>query len=516
MIVRAKTPKGLSWAGRLVVMGAAALLLPLAPSWAQKDDPKPPPAGLDRLIAVNNSKASADLTLSWDQDQRGPQTKGAELLDALIDHLERQIQAGLNGEDLHSEAQLEDRVKEEFLKDPEVLVLIRELSDTKEQLDRAKAMALLPADPARLATVKKHKRLTEQYAELWFRKHDEIRARLSTDDEKDNGGKKEKSRDTAERIEKQVKDLIDKLGKELGPVGEEIRKALEQAVREVHQSLEKEGVSVEELRRSVEKAHEKLRGAVDQGGPVNEEMGKAMERSRKEMRESLERAREDLRGAMRERLEAVRERQRELAKKDQPESERRNEAQAGRERAEADRSERERLRADSEKSAAKDGEGQPNREDLDTARKEIRELEQQLRRATRRLEQLQRRESLRNTAPRRPGNPRGETAPPRDPTAPRGETAPTPRSPAAPATSARPTTPHGRQPQRPNGPAARGGGGQGAPQPDYEQRFRELDDKLNRLLKELEKMKDEKKPNETGEPSARVTRPAKPGVAAPF
>ncbi len=38
IIVRARTPKGLSWAGRLAVLGTAALLLPLAPSWAQKSE----------------------------------------------------------------------------------------------------------------------------------------------------------------------------------------------------------------------------------------------------------------------------------------------------------------------------------------------------------------------------------------------------------------------------------------------------------------------------------------------
>ena len=38
MIVRAQTPKGLSWAGRLAVLGTATLLLPLAPSWGQKSD----------------------------------------------------------------------------------------------------------------------------------------------------------------------------------------------------------------------------------------------------------------------------------------------------------------------------------------------------------------------------------------------------------------------------------------------------------------------------------------------
>ena len=44
MIVHAKTPKGLSLVGRFAVVGLAALLLPLAPSWAQKDKSGPPAA----------------------------------------------------------------------------------------------------------------------------------------------------------------------------------------------------------------------------------------------------------------------------------------------------------------------------------------------------------------------------------------------------------------------------------------------------------------------------------------
>ena len=38
MIVRARTPKGLSWSGRLAILGIAALVLPLAPGWAQDKD----------------------------------------------------------------------------------------------------------------------------------------------------------------------------------------------------------------------------------------------------------------------------------------------------------------------------------------------------------------------------------------------------------------------------------------------------------------------------------------------
>jgi len=42
MIVQARTPRALSWAARLGVLGLAALILPLAPAWAQKaDTPKP-------------------------------------------------------------------------------------------------------------------------------------------------------------------------------------------------------------------------------------------------------------------------------------------------------------------------------------------------------------------------------------------------------------------------------------------------------------------------------------------
>src|SRR5262249_3704541 len=63
MIVRAKTPKSLSWAGRIAVMGLAALLLPLAPSWAQKDTTEPTLADLDRRTHLADELVRADLNL---------------------------------------------------------------------------------------------------------------------------------------------------------------------------------------------------------------------------------------------------------------------------------------------------------------------------------------------------------------------------------------------------------------------------------------------------------------------
>ena len=59
MIVQARTPKALSWAGRLGVLGLAALILPLAPTWAQKPD-TPKPDG-DRDAATVGVKPDSDI-----------------------------------------------------------------------------------------------------------------------------------------------------------------------------------------------------------------------------------------------------------------------------------------------------------------------------------------------------------------------------------------------------------------------------------------------------------------------
>ncbi len=66
MIVKAKTPKGLSWVGRLAVAGLSALLLPLAPSWGQKDDgdarkAEAPPAPGSSVTEAQYARAAAEL-----------------------------------------------------------------------------------------------------------------------------------------------------------------------------------------------------------------------------------------------------------------------------------------------------------------------------------------------------------------------------------------------------------------------------------------------------------------------
>ena len=52
MIAQARTPRGLSWAARLGVLGLAALILPLAPTWAQKPDAPDPDRAPDPAAAA--------------------------------------------------------------------------------------------------------------------------------------------------------------------------------------------------------------------------------------------------------------------------------------------------------------------------------------------------------------------------------------------------------------------------------------------------------------------------------
>jgi len=389
MIIRAKTPKGLSWAGRLAVLGLAALLLPLAPSWAQN---------------TNQKTTAGDEVRTNPSDQKS--------LDAL---------ARLN----------------------------------------------------------------------------EVLARLTTDDDKDDDPKTEKDRDAAEGLESQLSDLIAKLSEEIGPAAEEVRKSLEKAVSEIHKSLEKEGWSGEELAKALDRSQQELRKAFESGGPVDKEVREAIERSRKDAREAMDRAREEIRGAARDRAEALREQAR--SKRDQQKAE-----------------------ADKDKGAAEDGEGQPDRQELESARREIRELEQQLRRATNRLEALQRRESRRSPAARRPpAAPRAPVAP-RAESAPRAEPAPAaevaapkpPVPPATPRTPGRPTPPGSRRTQPADAPDAavrRGPPGSAARrESDNARRLESLEEKMNQLLKELKDLKSEPKPKESKESSSRNTRPSRP------
>ena len=288
-----------------------------------------------------------------------------------------------------------------------------------------------PTIRARVAAQHQLDGLQQEYNDLLRSKNQELFARLKKRADQNDDDKEEKARDVAERFQEQLKDLLGNLGKELTPVTEELRKALERAVGDVHQSLKKEGFSPESLGKALEKSQEDLRKTFEGGGAVDKELREAIDRARKDMQDAFDRTK----GDVQDQVDALREQSRALT--DQA------------------RENFERARAEAEKRLGPDGAVQPNGDELENARKEIRDLQQQLQRATRRLESLQQRQSRRNPAERRERNPRTEGRPQDRTSTPRAEPVrpatpekpavpATPEKPAAPATPARPVRPNAR------------------------------------------------------------------------
>ena len=73
--------------------------------------------------------------------------------------------------------------REEFSRDPDVRPLIEQIKETKETLEKAKAQARQPSDPAVVAAKRQAKKLQDQWAALWKQKHDEIARRLGAEDQ---------------------------------------------------------------------------------------------------------------------------------------------------------------------------------------------------------------------------------------------------------------------------------------------------------------------------------------------
>ena len=269
MIVRARTPKGLSWAGRLAVLGTAALLLPLAPSWGQKSEVNRPVSEPERVVDLYEYNSAP----AEDQDQSNVRA---------------------------------------------------------DQSEREPLLALSQDDDK-----KKPK--------------------------KDESATEDKSRATAERFEKRIKELIEKVTKDLGPVGEEVRKALEKSIGEVHATLKKEGVTADDLKAlagevSRRDAKGPREGGIGQQGTARVD-GKIAARLATGV--GAHSKRDALRVA----------------------SSRRIPPPAGTGRA-----------IENEGNRAKEGaENEGEREELEKVRSEVRSLEQQLRQANRRLVDLQRR-----------------------------------------------------------------------------------------------------------------------------
>ena len=562
MIVRARTPKSLSWAGRIAVFGMAALFLPLTAGWAQKDTAAS--VDVNRATRVAQPKSSVEARIAQDLERDGELADLAreikliskQLTGSRDDHPEwiesmgRQLEKvrddiGVKRRrlgELTAKSKIDEELERHALSqlDSDIRHAIKQRDERKHNLDHIKQVIRHPNDPAKVAAEKEVEKLEKQCAELQRQKYwrirdliakrhenndgafeatylalqvevlmkleDQVRknleqlkfessqeksnpalaeqaraaakeqlshveeqsenlrkakqdrlAAMRADDDKAKDDKdketkqdevKEKARDAGEHFQEQLQELIGKLGKQFAPVTEEVRKALDRAVGEVHQSLDKENLSVDDLRKALEKSQEELKKAFEEGGPVNKELREAIEKSRNELEEALERGKAEVQGQ----VESLRERSRELTDQAREQFERAREA--------------------AEKGLPPGDMPAPERAEIEAARREIRELEQQLRRSTRRLEELLKRQDV----------PRGP--------APRRERIP--REAARPRTS--PAIPKMRRPQPPRqpGPAAP----RREPQGNSERRIQELEEKMKSLLKELEDLKEEKTPTD--------------------
>jgi beta-lactamase regulating signal transducer with metallopeptidase domain/predicted nucleic acid-binding Zn-ribbon protein len=427
---------------------------------------------------------------------------GAEELEQKVDTLEKKkskLADHLRAIGAEQKASNNDTFEAAFLSHQ-----IQSLQSWEDQLKRN--LEQLNFEASQLRDPKKQlSTLQEQYESQRKANHDHPLALQTKGNDKDDkdDDKQDKARDVAERFQEQLKNLVEKLGKELGPVAEEVRKSLEKAVGEIHKSLEKEGLTPEDLARALEKSHDDLRKAFEGGGPVDKELREAIEKAQKDMQEAFDRARGDIK----DQAETLRDRARDELKRG------RDEAESLRDRA---RDELKRGRDEAETATRREGnDAQPDRDELESARREIRDLEQKLRSATRRLDELQRRESRRGPQGRRARGPEPEPRP-RDQATPRAEPKPAepPQKPATPATPSRPARPNARRPLPPIRPVP--GAGRRAPQTENDARLRELEEKMNRLLKELEGLKGEKSSTEGKAPSPDNAGPAKEASPVTF
>lgn len=541
MIVKARTPRRLSWPGKLAVACVSALLLPLGPSWAQRaigdaarprDQEPPTAAPADGDYKRVFGRLAEEL---WDTDMK--------LLDA-------RVALKTTKRSQREDQQREELIAEAFKKEPEARELLQQIREARKTLTEAQRKTRHAKDPSIVAASNHLRSLNQQWSDLWEQKRDQIAARLdlgsedqkpdalaarvhelettidqlerkktlleelmrdpagarqrSRDDvlvrarttprQNDEPRKDNRDRDTAARLEAQLRDLKEKLTRDLDPLSDVVRQQLDRTLENLQQALEKEKMTPEDLRRAVEKSRRDLRESLQQGGPLERSMREAAERARRDLRETMERSLETARRQSDEALDRFRayrdeqakhvaelaeQHRRRIEEQRKAIEERRDqtlrdverlrdqmhEVQRRRKEARRQAEDQERERGEQKpggKPPTADATKKPERPDsdraeLDAARREIRELRQRLLEANRQLRQLQ--------------HPDRETRRPRSSDRP---AAPTP-------------------PDRPT-PAARPADGAPARE-DFERRFRELDDKMNRLLKELESLKSRGAPN---------------------
>jgi hypothetical protein len=102
----------------------------------------------------------------------------AESTLAVMEGALRSVQEENGQRRLPTDEELRPRIEEEFLKDPEVVVLIAEITESRDHLDHVKRTAKQPNDPAVIVVHKHHAKLMDKYENLWINKYEAIRHRL--------------------------------------------------------------------------------------------------------------------------------------------------------------------------------------------------------------------------------------------------------------------------------------------------------------------------------------------------
>jgi hypothetical protein len=456
MIVQAKTPRRLSAAGRLGMLVLAILTLPLAVTWAQNAD-------------------SARSETDRDSERQTIKPEGRERRGDWEDNLNatgvRSYDLEISLDDLVKQLGLKDRVQAEALrekvnKDPEVAPLLDQIKQQRERMQNFSTFARNMDDPAYVAANEQLRNAEREYLKLWEKKSHAEATRLKAqakdkevDDDEDND-----RMEASSRLQRLLKDLGEKLSKDIGPLSEEVSKALEKSAKEVSEAIEKNGVISKELREALKRARDELHDAFKEGGSFNQEAREALEKARKDMSESVEKVRQELREAARKRADEARE--------------------AAQERLRS-------LTKEKDEEVAQEAAGGEKSNEVEQARHEVRQIEQQLRRAIRHLEAIERHEQRLaqglHHGPAVPPNSQARPKPLETPDGPESRST----SPPASETSG---SPAGLRPShRPDGaPGATRGPAPSVASPRVERRLRDLEAKMDRLLKEMESLKGDK------------------------
>lgn len=221
---------------------------------------------------------------------------------------------------------------------------------------------------------------------------------------RDQPRKEARKDDPRDRDRDERDELAERLGRDLEPLGDAVRQSLARALGEIQGALRKDQMSADDLREALERSRDAMEKSLREGGEIDRGLREAAERARKDWAEAMDRNLDDaarIPDEMRKRMNEDFERHRKEAQSraeqqrksveqlrkemERRQSEMRREAERRRESLRARRAER--------KDARSRPEGRPeaDREALDTAHREIRELQNQLREANERIEQLQRR-----------------------------------------------------------------------------------------------------------------------------